>query len=150
MESLKNGKYVLESPWKVLEFLVPKRVRTLDFKRSTLLARWDSGYCSSSCFDIFWYEWFVSEETVLPQFKRYPFVRVMKGQYLIETSASFPLHCGNLTFSCRLVWFPQSGQVRYAAFSSSALLPRTKKQIRDQNLLYSGCMYKSLYLTGRL
>ena len=29
MESLKNGKCVLESPWKVLEFFVQKRVRTL-------------------------------------------------------------------------------------------------------------------------
>ena len=29
MESLKNGKWVLESPWKFLEFFVLKRVRTL-------------------------------------------------------------------------------------------------------------------------
>ena len=29
VESLKNGKYVLESPYKVLEFLVQKRVQTL-------------------------------------------------------------------------------------------------------------------------
>ena len=31
MESLKNGKCVLDSPWKVLEFFVQKRVRTLPF-----------------------------------------------------------------------------------------------------------------------
>ena len=35
VESLKNGKYVLESPWKVLEFLVQKRVRTLILKSKT-------------------------------------------------------------------------------------------------------------------
>ena len=44
MESLKNGECVFESPWKVLELFVQKRLRTLE-----LLYWWVGNPCRTGC-----------------------------------------------------------------------------------------------------
>ena len=113
MESLKNGKYVLESPWKVLEFFVQERVWTLYWTCVPISQHRETGVC--------WGYASAKAHLKCVKLPRWIFDTKLRGRYESEGSKAFSKAYNNL-FNVPLKGAGHLPPNSLASFSSPTLL----------------------------